>query len=196
MFSDSGPNLGDRGIKICQFIFIIIVIVFAFRLFYLQVFKGEFFKKQSANNRISEQRIKSPRGLIYDSQGFKLATNRPSINVYITMEKTKNHRTTLSNLASIIKTDINSLTKKIKNKNRYNPILLLRDINQETLAKIQENKIVLPGVSTKSDLVREYPDGHFYAHLIGYLREINNRFLEKNKRKKKKMKNYKIGDYN
>lgn len=190
MFSDSRPNLGDRGIKICQFIFIIIIIIFAFRLFYLQVFKGDFFKKQSVNNRISEQRIKSPRGLIYDSQGFKLATNRPSINVYITMEKTKNHKTTLGNLASIIKTDINSLTKKIKNKNRYNPILLLRDINQETLAKIQENKIDLPGVSTKSDLVREYPDGHFYAHLIGYLREINNQFLEKNK-----LKNYKSGDY-
>ena len=102
----------------------------------------------------------------------------------------KADRKTLGNLASIIKIDIKSFTKKIKNKNRYSPILLLRDINQETLAKIQENKFVLPGVSTNSDLVREYPNGHVYAHFIGYLREINNRFLEKNK-----LENYKSGDY-
>ena len=185
MFSENRTDSGERRIKICQFIFIIIMIIFSFRLFYLQIIKGDELNKQSENNRISEQRVKSPRGLILDNEGKELAVNRGSINVYITIEKTKNLRSTLNNLSSITKIDINFFIKKLKKKNRYRPILLLRDINQKTLAKIAEHRLALPGVTIDSDFIREYPDGHFYAHLIGYLREIN----------KTKLKNYKIGDY-
>ena len=185
MFSENRTDSGEKRVKICQFIFITIMIIFSFRLFYLQIFKGNELKKQSENNRISEQRVKSPRGLIFDNEGKELAINRGSINVYITIEKTKSLRSTLNNLSSITKIDINSFIKKLKNKNRYRRILLLRDINQQTLAKISEHKLILPGVTIDSDLIREYPSGHFYAHLIGYLREIN----------KTKLINYKIGDY-
>ena len=195
MFSENRTDLGDRRVKICQFIFIIIMIIFSLRLFYLQIIKGDELNKQSENNRISEQRVKSPRGLIFDTEGQELAINRGSINVYITIEKTKNLRSTLSNLSSITKIDINFFIKKLKKKNRYRPILLLRDINQKTLAKIAEHKLTLPGVTIDSDLIREYPSGHFYAHLIGYLREIDNRTLRKIKGNKKKLKKYRKSDY-
>jgi len=170
------------------------MIIFASRLFYLQVIKGEVYLERSKNNTISKQRIISPRGLIYDKNGYELAVNRPSINVYLTIEKTKNLEKTLSNLSSIVKVEFKSLIKKIKNKNRYKPILLLRDINQKTLAKVQENKFSLRGVTTDHVLVRKYPFGRSYPHLIGYLREIDTQDITKANKNKKKLTNYKKGN--
>src|SRR4051794_30054882 len=51
------------------------------RLFYLQIIKGSYHEKLSAQNSMRVQIVRASRGLITDRNGVLLARNRPSYQV-------------------------------------------------------------------------------------------------------------------
>ena len=55
----------------------------------------------------------------------------------------------------------------------YEPIEIAANVNEETRAKIEENKIFLPGVQIMDKPLRKYPNGDFASHLLGYLGKIS-----------------------
>ncbi|HQN44439.1 MAG TPA: hypothetical protein PLA25_09905, partial [Anaerolineaceae bacterium] len=58
--------------------------VYSYRLFSLQVLEGETYRTQAEENRTKIINIQTTRGLIYDRNGYILASNAPSYNVVIT----------------------------------------------------------------------------------------------------------------
>lgn len=62
--------------------FVVIGIVFVGRVGFLQISKGEFFKKRSENNRLQHTPLFSERGVIYDRNGVELAWNSPRDDVF------------------------------------------------------------------------------------------------------------------
>ena len=46
------------------------------RMVYLQLWRGDYYAKQSDGNRLRQSRILAPRGIIYDSEGKELVIQR------------------------------------------------------------------------------------------------------------------------
>ena len=59
------------------FFFVIVGVIFLFRLFFLQINQGEIYAAKSENNRLRHSLIFAERGLIYDRKGTELAWNSP-----------------------------------------------------------------------------------------------------------------------
>ncbi len=59
-------------------IFILVLLTFGSRIFYLQVNKGEVYAQRSENNRLRHTPIFAVRGILYDRNGVELAWNEPS----------------------------------------------------------------------------------------------------------------------
>lgn len=59
-------------------IFILVLLTFGSRIFYLQINKGEVYAQRSENNRLRHTPIFAVRGILYDRNGVELAWNEPS----------------------------------------------------------------------------------------------------------------------
>ena len=68
------------GVIICALAAFVVIFI---RLIYLQVVRGDEFRRLSLNNSIRLQNIDPPRGRLYDRNGDLLVDNRPSFDVRI-----------------------------------------------------------------------------------------------------------------
>ena len=156
-------------------------IIILLRLVYLQVIMGEEYSRLSLNNSIRLQSIDPPRGLIVDGNGRRLAENRPSFDVSITVKDAGDLTETVRRLARYLDVSAEELMAKIKSQKGlavYKPILLKKDIGRDALAKLEVNKFDLPGVGVDVKLRRHYLYEKSAAHVIGYLSEINSSELK------------------
>jgi penicillin-binding protein 2 len=161
-------------VKIYTVIICILFGVLFVRLWYLQVIHGHEFWVQSEENRIRLLRIKSPRGIMSDADGFVLVRNRPSFNVFMIREDIQNLEKTverLSKLLSISKKEIVAKLEKSK-RPKFEPVLIVPDVNLKTVAYLEEHKVELPGVMVEVEPLRYNIYDTVASHLIGYLGEI------------------------
>lgn len=158
------------------FAFVVIVfIIIAFRLWYLQVISGELFRERSENNRLRTIFVPPPRGLILDRDGTVLVKNRLSFNVDLISEDSPDPQATLKRLAEILQVDQSELERRVNSekRRRFEPKLLLKDVSRDLVGRIMARRNELPGVIISVVPARDYVFGNFASHLIGYIREIS-----------------------
>lgn len=63
----------------------------------------------------------------------------------------------------------------------YEPVEIAANIKKETRAKIEENKIFLPGVEIIQKPIRSYAGNEFASHIIGYMSKIGSELEELSK---------------
>jgi penicillin-binding protein 2 len=151
-------------------------VVIFLRLFYIQVIKGEEYRRLSMNNSIRLQNIEPARGLIFDRYGNLLADNRPSFDINIILKDARPLQATISRLSDHLRVPSEELLSKLRAGNgisAYKPIVLKQDIDRDALASIEARKHHLPGIAVDVKLRRHYLNDQSAAHLIGYLSEIN-----------------------
>lgn len=168
------------------------LIVFAVRLWDLQIMKGEEFKQLSEQNRIRIKKIVAPRGIIYDRHGKILADTRPSFNLYIIPEDIKDFNQTIDGLAGLLTIDRDAIIERLSMAKDYPPsfpVKIKEDITMDEVAKLEAHRIYLPGVTIQIEPKRNYPHGMMMAHLLGYVSEIS-----KDELKRKEFKDYSPGD--
>ena len=166
------------GAIICVLAAFVVIFI---RLIYLQVIKGDEFRRLSLNNSIRLQNIDPPRGRLYDRNHDLLVDNRPSFDVHITLKDAEPITATLSKLSQHLNVSEDSLMSTIKQtegRSAYKPMLLSQDIGRDALAAIEVNKFDLPGISVNVNLRRHYIYERSASHLIGYLSEINSTELK------------------
>lgn len=56
---------------------------------------------------------------------------------------------------------------------KYQPITVSMDVSDKTVADIEENRDMFPGVYAETEYLRSYPDGEYFSHIIGYIRKIS-----------------------
>lgn len=158
----------------------LILVVAAFlvllaRLYYLQIVKGEDYRRQSQNNWVRLQSIPPPRGLIFDRKGTLLVDNRPSFSVSMVREDAKDPRAVALRLADLLKEDSRPFLDKLqKGRGRpsFKPIVLKRDLSRNAVAVVESHRLDLPGIVISIEPMRHYIHGELACHLIGYLSEI------------------------
>lgn len=151
------------------------------RLMYLQLIKGEEYRRLSKTNCVRLKSIKSSRGLIYDRQGALLVDNRPSFDLTIVIEDASPLRETVSRLALLIDEPYEDLMDSIEKAGRsafYKPLTLKRDITRDQLAIVEAHQFDLPGIYIDIEPTRHYIYKKTAAHLLGYLGQINRKELE------------------
>ncbi len=168
-------------LMIITFIVFGIFTVLVSRLWFLQVMDGQMYTGLAEENYIRTIPIDAPRGLIYDRNGQVLVGNRPSICVSVPPQFAEKYPETLSKLSKILGMPTDEIKNKLSDKkiDPLRPRIIKRDLNQATLAYIEEHKMELPGVDIVTEPVRTYPYGTLGAHIFGYLGEISKEELSK-----------------
>ena len=158
------------------------VLLFALigRFFQLQIYNYEKYKVKSEANIIRAQSIPAPRGLIYDREGNILVDNYPTYLLTAIPIEMGNVDTVLHKISGYIDVDTTTLIKNYKKyyQGRFHPTRLAKDLSIEQLSRIAEHKLELPGVNYKQMPERYYPGLINASHIIGYIREVDRRFLE------------------
>lgn len=149
--------------------------VLALRLWYLQGLGVEHYRELSERNRIRHVAIQAPRGAIFDRHGTLLVDNRPAFTVSALRQEVDDRAQLFHALAGILEVDEPQLEARWQAGQalpRYRPLPLLEDVGRETMEKVQENSVDLPGILVEVKPLRAYPYGEMAAHLYGYLGEV------------------------
>ncbi len=168
------------------------------RLYYLQIVHGRDLLRASDLNAVKLLRTRAPRGTILDRKNHSLATSRPQFVVLAmpdVLAKNKEALTTLCEILQITPAEIDEIVKdnmKRRLARPGSPVRIKVDVKLETVARIGENRMKLPGVSIELDQLRSYPDGPAVAHIMGHLGEISQSELEE---AEEQGKDYRLGDY-
>ena len=84
----------SRFFSISWVIFLIVALL-SLRLWYIQIYKGDYYASISKKNRLRRIEIPAPRGSIYDRHGKTVLTNRPFYDLVLIPQFVKDKDTTL-----------------------------------------------------------------------------------------------------
>lgn len=143
------------------------------RMVYLQLWRGDYYAKQSDGNRLRQSRILAPRGIIYDSEGKELVNNLPGYAVVLQKQSSYKPETLqrLSNLLQMPVAEINAIIKA--SENFYEPIMLKNNLDQQMVTKIEEQRRYMPEVMLSVQPIRNYPYHELGVHALGYVGEVS-----------------------
>ncbi len=150
-------------------------VTYLFRLWHLQVIQGSKYRYQSENNRIRLEDTPAPRGIIFDRNGVPLVENRPAYHLLLIREDVQDMEQTLAKLAQICNKNVDELRAVVeshKTEPRFLPLRLIADLDRDSLARVEAQRLRLPGVTIQLEPRREYRHNRVAAHLIGYMSEI------------------------
>ncbi|WP_443684820.1 penicillin-binding protein 2 [Phascolarctobacterium succinatutens] len=148
------------------------------RMVYLQLWRGDYYAKQSDGNRLRQSRILAPRGIIYDSEGKELVNNLPGYAVVLQKQSSYKPET-LQRLSNLLKMPVEEINAKIKaSENFYEPILLKNNLDQQMVTKIEEQRRYMPEVMLSVQPIRNYPYHELAVHALGYVGEVSSYEIE------------------
>lgn len=172
-------------------VFTVLALSLFAKVFYLQVVQGENLATLSENNRIRVQYVQAERGVIYDNNLKQLSFNLPAFDLICDkrdlLSLSLNSEEEIEEVAIIIGKDPEVLKKEIKESDN-SQVLVYENLPQQTLVLLENRIEDFLGFEIVSNTVRNYIQGSFYSHLIGYISKISKNEIES-------YKNYSVSDY-
>ena len=164
-----------RG-HIIHAVFILVALIFLVRLFFIQVLSDEY--KLAAEKNIIQPVVEHPyRGVIYDRHGNFLVYNVPTYDLMVIPKKVK-HLDTLAfcQAFGMSRQAFDRALEKAKAYSYVKPSVFIKNLSQETWAKIQDHVAEYLGFFVQARTVRQYPMP-ILANTLGYVGEIGPRQL-------------------
>src|SRR4030066_2435273 len=127
----------ERRILTGAYIVIAIFAVFILRLWYLQVIKGEEYKKTAERNRLRAIEIPAPRGIIYDRNDNALVRNIPTFDISVVREDLPKDPVTILELGRLLGLDIEEIKGRLKKSpsNPFAPVKIKQNLSLEEVAR-------------------------------------------------------------
>lgn len=157
-------------------VMVILVVLLVLRLGFLQLAKHDLYTTLSKKNWLDLVPIEPTRGLIYDRHGVLLAENLPVFSLDVIPYQIDNIPKMLADIAKIIPlsdTDIAQFQKELKQHREFDEIPLKYRLSENEVARFSENQYRFPGLLIKARLMRHYPLGENFSHVIGYVGRIS-----------------------
>jgi len=172
----------------------VVMLVFAilgFNLWNLQIAQASYYETKAQGNIMKLVSIPSNRGDIVDRNGELLVTSVPQFALTIDWMDLQsaqggNWKEVVARLAGYIKpywpikeqsveNIMEDILVMIQNQQweRYRPVTVMNDVNEELMAIIAEHQDELPGVNVEALPVRQYPKKDLAGHILGYVREVS-----------------------
>jgi penicillin-binding protein 2 len=172
----------ERRMQILLSIIGAVFLILVGRLIYMQLLQNDKFSTLASENRMRLITIPAPRGEVFDRNGVKLVGNQPVYTVSIVNLGKKDMGEVVTRLAAILGKPASDIQTKIdQQKSLYEPVKIATKVAPEVVTRIAEERMNLPGVVVDIEPVRDYPAGNILAHVMGYVRQINENQLEANK---------------
>lgn len=170
------PEELRRRSRIASLVVLALLIGLAARLFSLQVGDGQSWQSRSDVNRIRWERIAATRGRILDIHGEPLADNRPSFDIVLVPEDTKNLDKTMARMETLVghqMRDPDDIRIAARKRPPFEGIVIERDIDWASIVALETHEHELPGVRLDVGPMRTYPEGGLASHLLGYVGEVS-----------------------
>lgn len=153
----------------------------------------------AAADRQRFRRLTEPadRGVIYDTKRRVLVKNVPSFNVTITRgdlpDDEVDRRRVLERISALLSIPLSSedaeaesieaLLEKASRLPLLEPVILRRDIDQETAFLIEQQALTLPGVNVQVRARRDYLEGPLVSHVLGHVGPVPAEVVEDYRRR-------------
>lgn len=152
------------------------------RLWFLQIIEGRELREYSEKNRLKENRIPAPRGLILDREGRILVDNTMGFDATITPQYATQLEKTANSIHSIIGLAPEKIIEMVKSSRRKNgpfmPVDLKENLTLDDVYRLKMLRIDHPGLNVQEKVLRYYPLEQNGAQLFGYVGEISKRQME------------------
>ncbi|WP_405379794.1 penicillin-binding protein 2 [Phascolarctobacterium sp.] len=162
-------------LALCMVVFVVLL----GRMAYMQLWRGDYYSKQSDGNRLRQSRIIAPRGIIYDKDGKELVNNLPGYAAVL-QKQSEYKPETLQRISDLLGIPVEKIKERIKESaNFYEPILLKSNLSPEMVTKIEEQRRYMPEVMLAVQPIRNYPYHELAVHALGYVGEVSSYEIEK-----------------
>jgi penicillin-binding protein 2 len=169
-------------------LFVVASLGLLIRLFILQVVKDSY--RLSADNNVLRYVTQYPaRGLIYDRNGKLIVFNQAAYDLMVVPAQTSKVIDTVG-FCSLLGISNELFLERMRaavNYSRRAPSVLLKQISNETYARLQEKMFLYPGFYVQPRTLRKY-SRPVAAHILGYVSEVDEGII-------RKAPYYKPGDY-
>ncbi len=166
---------------------VIAALVLIVRLFVIQVVKDTY--RMSADNNVLRYVTQYPaRGLIYDRSGNLIVFNQAAYDLMVVPAQTRMIDT--ASFCSVLGITPEIFKERMSlaiNYSRRAPSVFLKQISDETYARLQEKMFMYPGFYVQPRTLRKYSKP-VASHLLGYVSEVDDGVIRKDPY-------YKQGDY-
>src|SRR5580698_3486218 len=181
---ERNEKLSPVKLHMTQYLVALVLVILGIGLWRLQVLGATGWRVLAEQNRIRKVPVLAPRGRILDREGRIIVDNYPSVTCYLLREQQKNLDADLPQIASGLHMTVDQIQTIIKHFQlaaKYQPIPLKQDITPDEQAFVEAHRNELPELETLDEQRRLYPRDGFAAHLIGYVGEISEDDLNKEK---------------
>jgi penicillin-binding protein 2 len=165
----------ERRLVFVSLVVLLVWIVLAARLFYLQVVQGDRFRVSAERNSVRTHRVDPPRGMILDRNRGILVDSRPAFEVLLVPHETPELARTVERVARLVGFDAGPVSERVqavRGRALFQPQRIADDVDRDALARVEARLWALPGVLTRVAPARSYLDGDSAAHVLGMLGEI------------------------
>lgn len=162
---------------------IFIIFIFAtlsVRLWYLQIYRGDYYRRISEHNRIRRIEIQAPRGAMIDRNGKVILGNRPFFDLVYIPQYIRDEALTFKILSQLLhepQSNFERMLRSNKGRPKFLPITLKRNLSIHEVSLIESYKIFLPGIEVNIAPRRDYHEDT-PPHIVGYMGEIGPKTLK------------------
>ncbi len=142
------------------------------RLYYLSIVQGAKYRLRADENRISTRLLSPERGRILDRFGSAIADNRRDFQVYLIPEQTGKVSQTLAKISKMIKLQPHQIARveeQASRQRKFIPVQITDGLNWQDFSRLNAEVADLPGVYPDEGMIRYYPHGQEFAHIVGYV---------------------------
>ena len=170
--SNTKPDASTRRALLVAALIVLWMLAIGVRLVYLQVSQHDDLVERARRQQQETLPINSQRGVLLDRDQRELARSVDTDSIFIAPDEITELdgvRATADNLATVLGLDSKSLLTRLqeaKNSGRRF-IWIARRLTPEQSEKIKELK--MPGVHTRKEPKRYYPNGSLAAHILGFV---------------------------
>ncbi len=175
--------LFKRAFRAIFYFSILLFILLFLRTFQFQVIEGKEYNNRASDNKYIFHKIQAQRGVIYDQNLKQLVFNHPSFDLVCQKSRLPDSDSqkerVLKNLSHILKIGEGELKEAISQSDQGQDIIsIVRNLDYKTLIILETRISSLPGFKIEENSIRQYPDGSYFSHLIGYMGRIRRKELE------------------
>jgi penicillin-binding protein 2 len=175
-------KLSTVKLAVVQWGILLIMLVLVGGLWRLQVLGTDTYRLAAEQNRIRKQPVLAARGKLFDRENRLVVDNYPSVSCFLVREQARNVDADLLLIAHGLNLDLEDLRailRRYRTAPGYQPIPIKLDISDDEKAFIEAHRNELPELETVDEMRRLYPRDGFAAHLIGYVGEVSEEDLNK-----------------
>ena len=154
-------------------------IIFSARLWYLQIITGNELREFSEKNRIKQNKITAPRGLMLDRNGKVLVENLPGFEAIVSPQYIDNTENMANAIGPILGIEPEKIIQKVQKSRKQNGsfalVRLKENLSREEVFRLKRLRLDTPGLEIRESIVRYYPLIEDGAQVFGYVAEISKR---------------------